>query len=110
MNIRATPKSAVLAGTWCALGMSAIELLQKHFAWDASDRDALFLVGAVVFLFIPALLFVAGPPFLRNGWKDMLSSRYWRELLAIGGRGLWWLLGGVIGFAILSLMELAIAI
>jgi hypothetical protein len=110
MNIRATPASAVLAGAWCALGMGAIESVQNHLGWDSSGRDAAFLAGAVVFLFVPVSLFVAGPWYFKTGWKDTLSSKYWRDLCAIGVRGLWWLFGGAVGFAILWLVEAAFAI
>lgn len=103
MNIRATPRSAVLAGVWCALGMSAVESLQQHFGWAVPWWDAAFLAGAVVFFFVPVLLFVAGQSTFAAGWRDMFSSQYWCDLYAVGVRGLWWLLGASIGFTVLWL-------
>lgn len=90
--------------------MAAIESLQNHFARDSSGRNAAFILGVLVFLFVPVLLFVAGPSYLKTGWKDVLSSRYWRELRAVAIRGLWWLLGGAVGFAILWLVGAMLAI
>jgi hypothetical protein len=54
----------MLAGTWCALGMSAMERLQSQFAGDVSVRGAAFRAGGQV-VNTPGASCIPPPPAFR---------------------------------------------
>lgn len=92
------------------MGFYLVDALQQHYASTEFARDAIFVVAAVMLLFVPVSLFVAGPKYFGFGWRDMLARSYWQEVLAISVRLLWWLVGGVAGFALVALAERVYAI
>ena len=108
MNFSATRKSAVLTGTWTALGMVVTGKLLDHSSLHTQDQNLIFLVGAVVFFFVPVALFVVGPSYFRFGMRDIATKSYWVELGAVGLRLLCWFSGAAVcGFLLTGLARLA---
>jgi hypothetical protein len=105
-NIQASRITAIAAGGWASVGFYIVEALQRNYASTEFAKDAIFIVAAVLLLLIPVSLFVAGPRYFSFGWRDMLRRSYWQEMRALAVRALWWLVGGVVGFGLVSLAEL----
>lgn len=87
------------------MGFYFVDVLQQHYASTEFARDAIFIAAAILLLFVPVPLFVAGSKYFGFGWRDKLARSYWQELLAIFVRSLWWLVGGVAGFILVALAE-----
>lgn len=92
------------------MGSYLVEALQQIYASTDFAKDAIFIGAAVLLLFVPVSLFVAGPQYFRFGWRDMLGRSYWQEMHALAARALWWLVGGVIGFGLVALVECTYAV
>jgi hypothetical protein len=109
-NIQASRTTAIAAGGWASVGFYLVEALQRNYASTEFAKDAIFIGAAVLLLFVPVSLFVAGPNFFRFGWRDMLGRSYWQEMRALAVRALWWLVGGMVGFGLIALAERIYAI
>lgn len=105
MAITATPKTALITGIWTAIGMPVVDTWLKHMASTPEIQNLIFFGAAVVFLFLPATLFVAGPQFFRFGYRDMLGKSFWLGFRAVGFRALCWFAGAIIGLCLFAVAE-----
>jgi hypothetical protein len=62
---------------------------------DVTSHNIGIVIAGLVFLFIPCVLFVAGPQWMRFGIRDTFTTEYWRAFGQVGIRGVCWFLGAV---------------
>ena len=105
MNIQATPKTAFYTGVWTALGMSSFAVFERLHPLGTSTHNIMFIVAAVLFLFIPVGIFVAGPEYFRFGIKDILSKEYLIAFRKVAFRGLFWFFGSAISLIVFGIIE-----
>ena len=82
MPIKASEKSAALAGAWTSSGMVPLEgWLDHQHAMSSLESNLLWLFGAAVFFLIPVYIFVIGLGTGRFSLDWFLNSeeraRYW---------------------------------
>ena len=94
-NFEPTCFSATLCGVWTAVGTGTIDLYSFSFA-DSDYQGIARLLGAIVFFFVPGILFVIGRSNL--GRTDLVESI--RLMPIVGLRMLCWFLGAGFGMAI----------
>jgi hypothetical protein len=90
--------------------MAAVEAWEKAHPLDTTGHNVLFLSALAVFLFFPVLLFVAGPDYLRLGFRQMFSDEYWMSFRRVVMRAFCWFGGGGATMLILALWEQIFAI
>ena len=103
--LQATKFTALLSGTVLGIGMPTIETVGQTVGLSPSAQNLAFLAGLVFLFFGPVLIFVAGTDHLSLKSKEVLKSDYWVSLGQVALRSVFWLVGGALGFALLSAMR-----
>ena len=105
MNIEATRKTAFFTGIWSAIGFISLDIYERLHPLDMQTHNIMFLVGTLLFLFIPFILFIVGSQYLRSGIKNVMSKEYLLAFRAVAFRMLFWFFGASLGLAVFSLIE-----
>jgi hypothetical protein len=90
MRIHATPKTAALTGVWTVLGGVLLDYWEQLYPRTTPAYNVVAAVVGIFFFFIPVLLFVVGPGYLRRVRQS--TSTPWQTALRTGWtqrRSLW---------------------
>lgn len=93
---------AALSGAALALGLVAYDQMVALLQLQAPYTSALLVAVLAILFFVPVVLFVSGTKFFTFGWKDIASGHFWREFLQLFVRGLCWLAGAGLVWAIFA--------
>ena len=99
---RATKLTALLSGVVLSIGMPAFQAAGQFIGLSEQTQGLVYVLGLAVLFFAPVLVFVVGAEHLAIGSREMHKRTYWASLKQVGVRGIFWLLGGALGFAALS--------
>lgn len=98
----ATRLSATGSGLVVGLGMPALQAWQSATGVVDESVQFQFVVALTLLFFVPVILFVVGLEYFAYGFKDMLCRPYWLTLKEITLRGICWLCGAGLAFAVLA--------
>jgi hypothetical protein len=82
--------------------MPALETWQSAQGAAGSSAQLQFAIALVVLFFIPVLLFVVGTEHFGRSFKDVLRRPYWLSFKEVVVRGICWVCGGGLAFAVLA--------
>src|SRR5438309_11916089 len=98
MAIVATPKTAAYAGAWTVIGIVTFDAWEKHHPLDVATHNVIFVGVLVVFFFVPGLIFVIGPQWMRAGLRGPFNRDYWIAFRTAALRMFcWFLSAGAVG-------------
>ena len=103
MEHRATYKTAILAGAWSSLGLCTAEAALGDYEVSAFVHNMVFLVLAVIFFFVPVLIYVVGREHLKFSFHYSFSKEYFSALPSIWLRMFTWFLSAGIVAVLYSL-------
>lgn len=101
-----TRKSAVLCGLLIGFLLPMLDIWQSTVGTPSHAKEPLLMLALLFFFFLPLLFFVVGLDHLGLGVKTMLSRAYWNSLREVAMRGVCWLVGAGLAFAVLSMLNL----
>ncbi len=99
---RATKVSALLSGVLLSVGMPAVQAAGQFIGLSEQTQRLVYVLGLAVLFFVPVLVLVVGAEHLAIGSREMHKLTYWTSLKQVSVRGIFWLMGGALGFALLS--------
>lgn len=101
-RLQASRVSALLSGLAVGMGMPILDAVCHSLGLSHSAHRLVFVFGLVFLFFAPVLLFVAGTEHLSMKSREMAKLDYWRSLGKVAIRSVFWLIGGGLGFGLLS--------
>ena len=111
MKLEATPRNAALTGVWSATGLSIFEIWINGQTIEPGAKNLLWIIVAVIFFFVPVVVFVFGLWWRRVKFSDQFTREYWVEFGKVGVRMLcWFLSAGATGMVIAALERAVSAI
>jgi hypothetical protein len=104
--IAPTRITALISGLVLGFIMPLQKALASALALSPQARSLLVVVVLALVFFVPVILFVVGTQHLSLVTMDIGTKPYWASLGQVAVRGLVWLIGSGMAFALLSALRL----